>query len=135
MGGAFGVLVLSFILGYLIFASMAAAMGSLVSRQEDLNGVMTPLTIVMTMVYLVAYTAAFDPTGPLASALVYVPPFSVMILPVAAVQGELGLATFAASVAAAVALAGLILWVSSVIYRRTVLRSGARLKLTEVFKS
>lgn len=46
------------ILGFLMYASLYAAAGSLVSRQEDVNAVILPMTLVSTGGYLVGIYAA-----------------------------------------------------------------------------
>ena len=45
-------------LGFLLFAVLFAAAGSLVSRQEDVNSVVMPLTLVSTVGYLIGVYAA-----------------------------------------------------------------------------
>jgi len=41
------------VLGFLLFASLYAAAGSLVSRQEDVNSVVMPMTLISTVGYMV----------------------------------------------------------------------------------
>jgi ABC-2 type transport system permease protein len=50
--GAYGVL------GFLLYASLYAAAGSLVSRQEDVNAAVMPMTLVSTTGYIVGVYAA-----------------------------------------------------------------------------
>lgn len=123
-----------FILGYGFFAAMAAALGSLVSRQEDVSSVLTPMTMLMTATYLVAYYAAVDPSGPVARILSLVPPFSSMVMPVRMAGGAVAAWEIAlAAVLMLLATAGT-LALGSRIYQRAVLRTGARVKLSEVVR-
>ena len=46
------------VLGFLLFAVLYAAAGSLVSRQEDVNAVVMPMTLVATAGYMVGVYAA-----------------------------------------------------------------------------
>src|SRR4029078_9180402 len=46
------------VLGFLVYASLYAAAGSLVSRQEDVNSAVMPMTLVSTAGYLVAIYAS-----------------------------------------------------------------------------
>jgi len=46
------------ILGFLAYASLYAAAGSLVSRQEDVNTVILPMTLISTVGYLIGIYAA-----------------------------------------------------------------------------
>ncbi len=123
-----------FVLGYAFFAAMAAALGSLVSRQEDANSVLTPMTMLMMITYLVAYFAAVQPSSPVARILSLVPPFSSMVMPVRMAGGEV----FAWEIAVAAVLMLLAtvgtLMLGARIYSRAVLRTGARVKLSEAMR-
>ncbi|MFI6452949.1 ABC transporter permease [Streptosporangium amethystogenes] len=123
-----------FILGYAFFAALAAALGSLVSRQEDANSVLTPMTMLMTITYLVAYFSAVQPSSAVARILSLVPPFSSMVMPVRMAGGEVlawEIATGAALML--LATAGTLL-LGARIYQRAVLRTGARVKLSEAVR-
>ncbi|WP_433374298.1 ABC transporter permease [Streptosporangium sp. CA-115845] len=123
-----------FILGYAFFAALAAALGSLVSRQEDANSVLTPMTMLMTIAYLVAYFAAVQPSSAVARILSMVPPFSSMVMPVRMAGGEV-LAGEIATGAALMLLATVgTLLLGARIYQRAVLRTGARVKLSEAVR-
>ncbi|MFF3443490.1 ABC transporter permease [Streptosporangium sp. NPDC002721] len=123
-----------FVLGYAFFAAMAAALGSLVSRQEDANSVLTPMTMLMMVTYLVAYFAAVQPGSPLARILSLVPPFSSMVMPVRMAGGEVLLWEIAvAAVLMLLATAGTLM-LGARIYSRAVLRTGARVKLSEAMR-
>ncbi|MGS2646370.1 ABC transporter permease [Streptosporangium sp. LJ11] len=123
-----------FILGYAFFAAMAAALGSLVSRQEDANSVLTPMTMLMMITYLVAYFAAVQPGSPVARILSLVPPFSSMVMPVRMAGGEVY--TWEILVAAVLMLLATVgtLMLGARIYSRAVLRTGARVKLSEAMR-
>ncbi|MEU4404891.1 ABC transporter permease [Streptosporangium sp. NPDC023963] len=123
-----------FILGYAFFAAMAAALGSLVSRQEDANSVLTPMTMLMMITYLVAYFAAVQPGSPVARILSLVPPFSSMVMPVRMAGGEVFAWEIAvAAVLMLLATAGTLM-LGARIYSRAVLRTGARVKLSEAMR-
>ncbi|MFF5245363.1 ABC transporter permease [Streptosporangium sp. NPDC000095] len=123
-----------FVLGYAFFAAMAAALGSLVSRQEDANSVLTPMTMLMMVTYLVAYFAAVQPSSPVARILSLVPPFSSMVMPVRMAGGEVFAWEIAlAAVLMLLATAGTLM-LGARIYSRAVLRTGARVKLSEAVR-
>lgn len=121
-----------FLLGYAFFAAMAAAFGSLVSRQEELNSVLTPMTMTLMVTYLVAFLAAAQPTGVPARILSLVPPFSSMVMPVRSAATEVPLWEIGLAGVLMVAAAAGVLVVGARIYERAVLRTGARVKLGEV---
>ncbi|MFI6737987.1 ABC transporter permease [Nonomuraea sp. NPDC050451] len=133
-GLAAGVLVW-FVLGYAFFATLAAALASLVSRQEEVSSVMTPLTMVIMVTYFVAFYATKDPTGTLATVLSYVPPFSSMIMPVRMAASEVPMWQAGLSMAAMALAVVAVLGFGAKIYERAVLRTGARLKLGDVLRA
>ncbi|GGK74082.1 ABC transporter permease [Planomonospora parontospora subsp. parontospora] len=123
-----------FLLGYAFFSVLAAALSSLVSRQEEVSSVLTPLQMLVMVSYFVAFFATMEPGTALARVMSLIPPFSSMVMPVRMAGGEVPL--WEIGVAAAlmlVATAGM-LAVGARIYERAVLRTGARVKLTEVVR-
>ncbi|MFB9627823.1 ABC transporter permease [Nonomuraea helvata] len=124
-----------FILGYAFFATLAAAFASLVSRQEEVSTVMTPLTMTIMITYFVAFYATNDPTGTLATVVSYVPPFSSMVMPVRMAATEVPLWQAGMSMAAMVLAVLAVLGFGAKVYQRAVLRSGARLKLGDVLRA
>ncbi|RVX47867.1 ABC-2 type transport system permease protein [Nonomuraea polychroma] len=124
-----------FVLGYAFFATLSAALASLVSRQEEVNSVLTPLTTVMMATYFVAIYAVNDPTGTLATVLSYVPPFSSMIMPVRMAATEVPLWQTAASMAGMALALMAVLAFGAKVYERAVLRTGARVKLGDVLRT
>jgi ABC-2 type transport system permease protein len=123
-----------FVLGYAFFATLSAAFASLVSRQEELNSVMTPLIMLNMVTYFVAFFAVNDPTGTLATVMSYVPPFSSMVMPVRMAASEVPLWQAGASMAGMVVAVVAVLALGAKVYERAVLRTGARVKLGEVLR-
>lgn len=123
-----------FVLAYAFFSTLAAALGSLVSRQEELNSVMMPMTMLLTLTYLVSYLATVQPTGAPARVLSLIPPFSSMVMPVRTAAADVPLGEIIlAGALMIVAIVG-VLYVGARVYRRAVLRTGARVKLSEVMR-
>ncbi|MFI7640022.1 ABC transporter permease [Nonomuraea sp. NPDC049400] len=133
--GLLAMVLVWFVLGYAFFATLAAAFASLVSRQEEVSTVMTPLTMTIMITYFVAFYATNDPTGTLATVVSYVPPFSSMVMPVRMAATELPLWQVGASMAAMVLAVLVVLGFGAKIYERAVLRTGARLKLGDVLRA
>ena len=117
------------VLGFLMFAVLYAAAGSLISRQEDVNAVVMPMTLVSTAGYLIGTYAAlglFDIRSGMITGLAQVPllsPFMMLgrISKGVAAPWEIGL-----SVALLVAFIGVALWLASRIYAAGVLLYGQR---------
>lgn len=130
VGAPVGWFVVFFVVGFVLFAAMFAAAASLVSRVEDSGPVIMPITILgLIPFYLVIYGSG---SPVLMRVLSYVPFSAVMGMPVRIYLGDAAwwepvasLVVLAATTAGVVALAALV-------YERSVLRTGARVRLGEV---
>jgi ABC-2 type transport system permease protein len=130
---AIALVALWFVLGYFLFSVAYAAVGAMVSRQEDLTTAQVPIYIVAMAGFLVADIAAnTNPDGTVAQVAGFVPPFSAMVVPVRMVVGRMGWIALTAAVALdVIATAGLIVLAAG-IYERSILHTGARVKFRRV---
>jgi ABC-2 type transport system permease protein len=127
---AVALVLLWFVLGYAFYSVAFAAVGALVSRQEDLNTAILPLTAVLTGAFYIAFIAVnTNPNGMLASIAAFLPPLSPMVVPARIVLGDMTAVALALALALEVlAIAGMIL-LAAHIYERAILRIGAPVKL------
>ncbi|MFB9246687.1 ABC transporter permease [Sphaerisporangium melleum] len=135
--GTYGVVagvVVWFLLAYAFYAAMYAAIASLVSRQEELSGVLTPATMLMTASYLVGFFAVGSPDGGLTHVLSLVPPFSSLVMPVRAAVVQVPLWETALAMGLMVVAAAAVLYAGGRVYQRAVLRTGARVRWGEVLR-
>lgn len=123
-----------FVLGYLVYASMYAISGAMVSRQEDVNSSSAPLTTLLVAAYLVGVSASDDPDSSLAVVSTFVPPLAPMIVPSRAAQDSLPAGELAISIVLMIAATAALLWVAARIYDRAVLHMGAPLKLRDALR-
>jgi ABC-2 type transport system permease protein len=135
MVGLVVAVLLWFVLGYAFFATLSAAFASLVSRQEEVNSVLTPLTMMIMATYFVSFYVTNEPTSTLATVLSYVPPFSSMVMPVRMAATDVPMWQVGASMAAMLLAVLVVLKLGATVYERAVLRTGARLKFGEVLRS
>jgi ABC-2 type transport system permease protein len=127
----FALTVLWFVLGYALYSAGYAALGSLVSRQEDTSAVQTPVTLVLVVGYLAAFAAVGSPDGGLTRVLTFIPFTAPMVVPARAVLGHLSAGAFAASlVLTLLCVAGLVALAGS-LYSRTILHTGGRLRFRQ----
>ena len=124
-----------FLLGFLFFAVLYAAAGSLVSRQEEINAVTTPMTLLILIPFFVAVNSLQDPGGGLAGTLAWVPPFSPILMPIQQAAGESDAALTVLAVGLMLALTSLFTWVGGRIYANAVLRTGSRVRLGEALRA
>ena len=121
---AFGVF---FVLGFAIYACLYAGAASLVSRQEEINQIVAPLTFVSVAGYLVATYAgtgliAID--SPLVVVLSFVPLFSPYLMLTRLSLGTAGLLDVAVAIVLLAIAIPLVLWLAARLYRSGVLMYG-----------
>jgi ABC-2 type transport system permease protein len=126
--------ILYFILGYALYACAFAVAGAIVSRQEDVGSVTTPLTIVLVAGYLASFSVSDDPSGTVAVVCTYLPPVAPLVVPARAAVGELPVGELIVSVALMLAAIVALIWLAGRVYERAILRSGASMKLVEGLK-
>jgi ABC-2 type transport system permease protein len=135
LGWTFAMLIVWFLLGYTTFALLFGAFASLVSRQEDVGAVTTPLTfLVLGPFYLSMFLVPAQPDSTLVHVLSEIPIFAPFMMPMRAALGtvpgwEMGLA-----VALALVTIPAVVWVAGRVYQRGVLHMGGRMKLSEALR-
>lgn len=72
--------VIFFILGYFLYATLAAFLGSLVSRLEDVNQMITPMTILVVIGFMIAIFGLGQPETPFITIASYIPFFTPMLM-------------------------------------------------------
>jgi len=124
-----------FLLGFLFYAVLYAAAGALVSRQEELNAVTTPMTLLILAPFFVAIYSVQSPGGGLAETLAWVPPFSPILMPIQQASGEAGLGLTVLAVALMLAATAVFTWLGGRVYAGAVLRSGARVRVKDALRA
>ncbi len=119
--GWFGVL---FVFGFVLIATLYAALASLVSRQEDIGSVTSPvMVLVMIPFYLVIFL--FD-NARMMAILSYVPLSAPVAMPLRLYLGTAAWWEPLAALAVLLATIAVVLWIGSRIYSNSVLRTGGR---------
>jgi ABC-2 type transport system permease protein len=124
-----------FVLGYAFYSAVFAAAAARVSRQEELQNVVGPMTMLLMVSFFATFYVSSNPDGLISRLLAVVPPFSALCAPVRMAGGlvpwwETGLAVglMAAAIAALVVL-------GARIYDGAILRMGAKVSLKEAWLS
>jgi ABC-2 type transport system permease protein len=121
-----------FVLGYLMYALLYAAVGSMVSRQEDVASVAVPITLVLVASWILALTvAAPDPGSVGTTVLSFIPVMSPVIMPVRIAADVAPFWQVAISVVLVIATIFLFAAIAGRIYRNSVLRVGGRVKFSD----
>lgn len=133
--GTVPLLLVTFLLGFGFYATAFAAVGSMVSRQEDATTAQLPAMLPLLAGYAIAAGSFNDPDNPVAVIGTFIPFTSPVLLPfrtamtdVPIWQIALSLAVLATSIVLMVKLAGRI-------YRYSLLRTGTRVKFGEAWRN
>jgi ABC-2 type transport system permease protein len=130
--GMFVMVVVWYLLGFFLFASLYAALGSTVSRQEELNSLVAPMIFLLLIPFVLVFNLLpNDPRNELAAVLSFVPFLSQTIMPARYALGVAPLWEVGVSALIAVAAIVLVVRVAGRVYRNSILRTGARVGLRE----
>jgi ABC-2 type transport system permease protein len=102
-----------------------------VSRQEEVQNVTAPLSILLVGSFFIAITAQNSPDSGLARVTSIVPPFSTMVMPIRWASGTVPLWEVGVSMLLMVIAVVLLVRVAGRIYAGAVLRSGPRVRIRE----
>lgn len=125
-GAIMGYMVLYFVAGYFLFASLFAAAASTVSRLEDSQGVMAPLMVPVFAGYMISIVAVTNPTGALTHWSSLIPFLSPTVMVTRLTLTNPPVWEIVLSLALLVATTVGAAWVAGRIYRVGVLMYGAK---------
>jgi len=129
-------LVVWYVLGFLMYSLVFAGLGALVSRQEDVGGVISPALIAVVIGYVVGISVLpSDPDNALAEVLSIIPVFAPTLMPMRLAMGGVPAWEAALSVGLVVVLIPALVWLAGRIYANAVMRTGARVKLSDAFRT
>lgn len=124
--GMGALLVVYFILGYIVYSSLFAAIGSMVSSEQDAQQVQMPVTLLLVITALFIQPVSFAPESRLAEVLSYIPFSSPIIMPLRLSLVPIPVWKLGASLGALVAGSWLSVWIAARIYRTGLLMYGKR---------
>jgi ABC-2 type transport system permease protein len=126
--------ILFFLAGYLLYASLFAAIGSAVEQQQDAQGLMLPLTLLIVIPILFMPYVITNPHTSLSVALSLIPFFSPILMVARLAIG--GVAWWEGLVAYLLLVGAFIgaIWISARIYRIGILMYGQKPSLKEIWR-
>lgn len=133
--GAAGLALAWFVLGYAFYACAFACAGALVSRQEDLQSTMTPLTVTILASFFVAFAVRNAPDGTLAHITAFIPMTAPLTVPSRIVTGDVPAWEIVASLLVTAGAAAALIPLAARIYSGGILRTGTALKLREAWRA
>ncbi len=129
-----GVVLVWFVLGFFFYAGLFAVAGSIVTRQEDLQTTMTPLTILIIASFIIGLSATGDPDSTLAVVASLLPFSSPLVMPTRIVLGDAAPWEVVASLAISVVSTAALIPIATKIYSRALLRPG-RVRIRQVLRA
>lgn len=132
--GALVSAVVWYLLGFFLYASIYAAAGSLVSRQEELQSTVTPIMFPLFIPFILAVSVLpNDPRNTLSTVLSFIPLFSPTLMPARAAMGVAPLWQVLVAIGLTLASIVAVVALAARIYRNSVLRTGSRVGLKEAW--
>lgn len=127
--------VLWYVLGWFLYAALFAASGSLVSRQEDAQGVLLPVTMMLTVGFVVGLNLLIqDPDGTVTAALSVVPLLAPIMMPGRIAAGEVPMWEVSLAIVLTLATVAAVTWLGGKVYQNAVLRTGSRVRLSDALR-
>lgn len=125
---------LFFVVGYFFYASMYAAVGSMVSSEQDTQQVQMPITMLLVIGFACVSMVSGDPRGLTATVVTMLPFWSALLMPMRYLLGGASLGEVALSLAILVVSTVLIARAAAKIYRVGVLMYGKRPGVGELIR-
>ena len=123
-----------FLLGFLFYATAYSAVASLVSRQEEVQGAVGPISILQITGYLLMYVTLANPTSPLVIVSSMLPPFAPILMAVRIASSDVPSWQVGLAVALTVASIVGLTWLAGRIYSNAALRLGTRVRFMDAFR-
>jgi ABC-2 type transport system permease protein len=124
-----------YVLGYLLYALIFAAAGSLVARVEELQSAVMPAILVLIGALFAAQFALAAPDSTVASVAGIVPFTAPIVQPILLAVGQATWWEVLLAIAIALATIALLLPLTARLYRGGILRTGSRVSFAEAWSS
>ena len=124
-----------FLLGFLLYATLYAAAGSMVSRIEDVQQAVGPLIFLAMGGYLASLTALNDPDAQWVAVLSIVPFFSPYLMPARMLLTSVGIGEILLALVLLLAVLAGAIWLASRIYSAGVLLYGQRVGIRTIWRA
>ncbi|MFJ7219835.1 ABC transporter permease [Amycolatopsis sp. NPDC098790] len=129
-------LVVWYLLGFFMYSIVFAALGALVSRQEDVGGATMPALMFVIAGYVVGISVLpSDPGNTFVEVLSVIPVFSPTLMPMRLAMGGVPVWEAVVSVGLVVLMIPGLIWLAARIYRNAVMRTGAKVKLRDALRA
>ncbi|WP_035288379.1 ABC transporter permease [Actinokineospora spheciospongiae] len=125
-----------YVLGYLFYAAVFAAAGSLVSRQEETQAVLLPVTSVLVLTFVLAFgLLTRSPTGTGTAVLSLLPPFAPILMPARLALGTAPAWQVLLAAALLLAAVAALAWLGGRVYTGAILRTDGRVRVRDALRA
>ena len=128
-------LLLWFVVGFVIFAVLFGAAGSLVSRTEEANTIAMPMSMAAVVGFFVSISALNDPDGVVATIFTFVPITAPFVVPVRAALQSIPAWQYILALVICLVTIGVLTVLAGRIYAGGLLRYGGRVGVREAWQS
>ncbi|MDT7687993.1 MAG: type transport system permease protein [Acidobacteriota bacterium] len=132
--GVFAYTVLFFLLGYFIYATIYALVGSIVTTSQEGGQLAMPIILLLVVGFYMAFPVIRSPNSPFAFWVSLIPFFAPITMLIRIVTQTPPLWQIALSLGLGFTTVGLLLWLTSRVYRVGMLMYGKRATIPEVLK-
>ena len=123
-----------FVIGFFFYAAMYAAVGAMVSSEQETQQVQMPVTMLLIIGVLCFQVISNDPRGTPATVMTMLPFWSPLLMPMRYVLGGASLGEVALSLGILIVSTALVVRAAAKIYRVGVLMYGKRPSLRELIR-
>ncbi|HEY7893800.1 MAG TPA: ABC transporter permease [Gemmatimonadaceae bacterium] len=127
-------LVVYFVLGYIIYSALFAAIGSMVSSEQDAQQIQMPVAMLLIITALFIQPVTFTPEGRLGEVLSFIPFSSPIIMPLRMSLIQIPAWRVALSLGVLIVGCWVSVWVAARIYRTGLLMYGKRPSPREILR-
>lgn len=130
-----GLALIWFVLGFAVFAFMFAASAAMVDKITEANAAVIPVSMILLIGYMLGVTVvAEDPSSPWSAAISLFPLTAPGTMPIRWATGEVPVYQLLLAMALTAATAAVLVALSASVYRRALLVTGRRARLSEVLR-
>jgi len=126
-------IILFFILGYVLYAIINALVGATISKLEDLNTAIIPVSFISIIGFYLAYAAIMSPESVIGTIATYVPFSAPFYIPSMILSETVGIAQMGISLLILIATIVVLTLFTARVYSVVILHTGNRLKIKDLF--
>ncbi len=126
--------VLFFILGYVLYSSIASALGAMTNSEQELQQLQIFLMLPLIFSSLIIFNVITNPDGPIARVFSFVPFTAPLIMYTRVIVGKPDTLAVVGSLAGLLLTIAVVLWIASRIYRVGILMYGKKPNLPEIMR-